>query len=162
MMDAEEAFQKMKKFIEILPPLTTPIKGKVLVMYLAASAESINIVLLTEREERQVPIYFVSRVLQGVELNYVALEKLILALVYAVRRLRRYFQAYPIMVLTNAPIKKTLTSLEKSGRIAKWAIKLEEHDIEFRERGSVQKQISKDFSIEMPSIGILDLMRQNK
>ncbi|GJS87745.1 reverse transcriptase domain-containing protein [Tanacetum coccineum] len=56
-------------------------------MHLAASAESISVVLLTERKERQVPIYFVRRVLQGAEFNYSALEKLILALVYATRRL---------------------------------------------------------------------------
>ncbi|GJS05028.1 reverse transcriptase domain-containing protein [Tanacetum coccineum] len=85
--DAEEAFQKMKKFMEILPTLTAQIKGKVLVMYLAASTESISVVLLAEREERQVPIFFVSRVLQGAELNYPGLEKLILALVHAARRL---------------------------------------------------------------------------
>ncbi|GJV60259.1 reverse transcriptase domain-containing protein [Tanacetum coccineum] len=65
------------------------LNGEVLVMYLRASAESISNVLLTEREERQVPIYFVSRVLQGAELNYPALEKLILALVHAARRLQR-------------------------------------------------------------------------
>ncbi|GJW85390.1 hypothetical protein Tco_0158535 [Tanacetum coccineum] len=35
--DVEEAFRKMKKFVEILPTLTAPIKGEVLVMYLAAS-----------------------------------------------------------------------------------------------------------------------------
>ncbi|GJU71075.1 reverse transcriptase domain-containing protein [Tanacetum coccineum] len=120
-------------------------------MYLAASKESISAVLLARREEREVPIYFVSRVLQGAELNYPTLEKLILALVYAVRRLRRYFQAYPIMVLTNAPIKQTLVSSEKSGRVAKWAIELGEHDIEFRERSSAKKQIPKDFSVEIPS-----------
>ncbi|GKF10449.1 reverse transcriptase domain-containing protein, partial [Tanacetum coccineum] len=68
--DAEEAFQKMKEFIEILPTLTAPIKGEVLVMYLAASTESISVVLLAEREKRQVLIYFVISVLQGAELNY--------------------------------------------------------------------------------------------
>ncbi|GJT24217.1 reverse transcriptase domain-containing protein [Tanacetum coccineum] len=112
---------------------------EVLVMYLAASTESISVVLLAEREERQVPIYFVSRVLQRVELNYPGLEKLILALVHAARRLQRYFQAHPIRVLTNAPIKKTLTSLEKSGRIAKWTIELGEHDIEFKGHDSIKK-----------------------
>ncbi|GKD81481.1 reverse transcriptase domain-containing protein [Tanacetum coccineum] len=87
--DAEKAFQKMKEFIEIPPTLTAPIKGEALVMYLAASMESISTILLDEREERQVPIYFVSRALQGAELNYSELEKLILALVYATRRLQR-------------------------------------------------------------------------
>ncbi|GJS33210.1 reverse transcriptase domain-containing protein [Tanacetum coccineum] len=43
-----------------------------------------------------------------------------------------------------------LVSSEKSGQVAKWAIKLGEHDIEFRERISAKKQIPKDFSVEMP------------
>ncbi|GJT30232.1 reverse transcriptase domain-containing protein [Tanacetum coccineum] len=75
--------------MEILPTLTALIKGEVLVMYLAASTKSISVVLLAEREGKQISIYFVSRVLQGAELNYPILEKVILALVHAARRLRR-------------------------------------------------------------------------
>ncbi|GKA98787.1 reverse transcriptase domain-containing protein, partial [Tanacetum coccineum] len=86
--DVEEAFRKMKEFIEIFLTLTSLIKVEVLVMYLTALAESISAVLLAEREKRQVPIYLVSSILQGSELNYPKLEKLILALVHAARRLR--------------------------------------------------------------------------
>ncbi|GJR79394.1 hypothetical protein Tco_0150179 [Tanacetum coccineum] len=49
-------------------------------MYLAASWESISAVLLVKKGKRQVPIYFVRQMLQGAELNYPELEKLILAL----------------------------------------------------------------------------------
>nr|GEV69919.1 hypothetical protein [Tanacetum cinerariifolium] len=56
----------------------------------------------------------------GAELNYPTLEKLILALVHAARRLRRYFQAHTVAILTNSPIKQALTKPEKSGRVAKW------------------------------------------
>ncbi|GJR48846.1 reverse transcriptase domain-containing protein [Tanacetum coccineum] len=85
--DVEEAFQKLKKFMEILPTLTAPIKGEVLVIYHATSTKSISVVLLIKRGEEQVHIYFVSRVLQGAELNYPGLEKLILVLVHTARRL---------------------------------------------------------------------------
>ncbi|GJT80799.1 reverse transcriptase domain-containing protein [Tanacetum coccineum] len=81
--DAKEALRKMKEFMK----LTAPIKGEVLVMYYVALTENISAALLEEREERQVPIYFPIRVLQGAELNYPQLEKLILALVHAARRL---------------------------------------------------------------------------
>ncbi|GJU91564.1 reverse transcriptase domain-containing protein [Tanacetum coccineum] len=64
-VDVEEAFRRMKELVEILPTLTAPIKSEVLVMYLTASVESIGVVLLAEREEKQVPIYFVRMVLQG-------------------------------------------------------------------------------------------------
>ncbi|GKF74099.1 reverse transcriptase domain-containing protein, partial [Tanacetum coccineum] len=92
--EAKAALQEMKEFVEILPTLTVPIQGEVLIMYLTASIESINAALFAKRKEEQVPIYFVSRVLQGDELNYPGLEKLILALVHTARRFRRYFQAH--------------------------------------------------------------------
>ncbi|GJZ49180.1 reverse transcriptase domain-containing protein [Tanacetum coccineum] len=148
--NAEKAFQRMKELMEILLTLTAPIKGKVLIMYLVALTESISAVLLMEREKRQVPIYFISRVLQEAELNYSRLEKLILALVHAARRLRRYFQAHLIRVLIDEPIKQTLADPEKLGRIAKCAIELGEHDIEVKGRDSIKGQIPANFLVETP------------
>ncbi|GKE41969.1 hypothetical protein Tco_1469253 [Tanacetum coccineum] len=71
-------------------------------------------------------------------------------LVHAARRLRRYFQAHPIQVLTDKPIKQILVRPEKSGRIAKWAIKLRERDIEFKGRDYVKRRIPADFLVETP------------
>ncbi|GJY30370.1 reverse transcriptase domain-containing protein [Tanacetum coccineum] len=47
------------------------------------------------------PLYRSTTHLQGAELNYPALKKLILALVHAARRLGRYFQAHTITVPTG-------------------------------------------------------------
>ncbi|GJX02884.1 reverse transcriptase domain-containing protein [Tanacetum coccineum] len=145
--EAEASLQDMNKFIEILPSLTTPVQGKVLMMYLTASTESISAALFAKREEEQVHIHFVSRVLQGAKLNNPGMEKLILALVHAAMRLQRYFQANMITVLINSPIKQTLMKPEKSRRVAKWTIELGEHDIVFQERGD---ETPKDFLIEVP------------
>ncbi|GJV26605.1 reverse transcriptase domain-containing protein [Tanacetum coccineum] len=82
------------------------------------------------------------------EQKYPELERLILALVYAVRKLRRYFQAHPIQVLSDMPIKKVLAKLKKLGRVAKWAIELGEHEIEFKGRNSIKGQILADFLAE--------------
>ncbi|GJU23460.1 reverse transcriptase domain-containing protein [Tanacetum coccineum] len=71
-------------------------------------------------------------VLKGAELNYLIMEKLVLALIHAARRLQRYFQAHNITVLTNKPIRLLLSKPEKSGRVARWAIELGEHEIKFR------------------------------
>nr|GFB21339.1 reverse transcriptase domain-containing protein [Tanacetum cinerariifolium] len=65
-------------------------------MYLSATHGAISAVLLTERGMAQTPVYFISRALQGLELNYSPMEKLVLSLVFAAKRLRRYFQAHPI------------------------------------------------------------------
>nr|GEU48520.1 hypothetical protein [Tanacetum cinerariifolium] len=102
---ADEAFRRMKELLEALPTVTAPIKGETLIMYLAALEESISAILMAERGKKQIPVYFVSRTLQGAELGYPELEKLILALVYTARRLQRYFQAHPIEVLRKNSVK---------------------------------------------------------
>lgn len=149
--EANEAFEDMKKYITNLPTMVAPKQGETLIMYIASSKECVSAVLLAERDKRQVPIYFISRVLQGAEMNYPELEKLVLALIHATRRLRRYFQAHPIVVLTNKPIKQILAKPEKSGRVAKWAIELGEHDVEFKSRTSVKGQVLADFLAETDS-----------
>ncbi|GJR75356.1 reverse transcriptase domain-containing protein [Tanacetum coccineum] len=88
--------------------LTAPEEQEKLIVYLAASKEAVSAVLMTEREARQMPIYFVSRALRGPEVNYTSMEKLVLALVHASKMLKRYFQAHPIIVVTNQPIKNIL------------------------------------------------------
>ncbi|GJR98624.1 reverse transcriptase domain-containing protein [Tanacetum coccineum] len=93
-----------------------------------------------------------SKMLQGAELEYPELEKLILALIYIARRLQRYLQAHPIQILTDKPIKQILTRPEKSGRIAKWAIEIGEHEIEFQGCNSVKGHILADFLAETPSV----------
>lgn len=53
-------------------------------------------------------MYFVSKVLQGPESRYLAIEKAALAMVFTVRRLRHYFQSFIVIVKTDLPICKVL------------------------------------------------------
>nr|GEZ71375.1 reverse transcriptase domain-containing protein [Tanacetum cinerariifolium] len=78
--EAEGAFKKMKQSVAKLSMLTAPKEKEELIMYLAAAKEAIITVLMTERDGKQVPVYFVSRALQEPEINYTPMEKLILAL----------------------------------------------------------------------------------
>ena len=57
------------------------------------------------------------------------MEKLAFVLVIATRRLKPYFQAHTIIVLTDKPLRKAMNSLEAAGRMALWAIELSEFDI---------------------------------
>nr|GEY75366.1 reverse transcriptase domain-containing protein [Tanacetum cinerariifolium] len=77
---AEDVFKQMKRLIVELHMLTAPIEKEELIVYLAATKEAVSAVLMAERETKQMPIYFVSRDLQGPEINYIPMEKLVLAL----------------------------------------------------------------------------------
>ncbi|GJZ79577.1 reverse transcriptase domain-containing protein [Tanacetum coccineum] len=148
--EAEAAFKQMKKLIAELPMLTAPKEKEELIVYLAAAKEAISAVLMTDREGKQVPVYFVIRALRGSEINYTPMEKLVLALLSASKRLKRYFQAHTIVVITDQPIKQLLSSLEISGRMLKWKFELEGYDIQYRPRTSIKGQILADFIVERP------------
>ncbi|GKA04746.1 reverse transcriptase domain-containing protein [Tanacetum coccineum] len=77
-----------------------------------------------------------------------ASEKSISAILMA-KRGKKQILVY--FVLSDKLLKQILARLEKSGRIAKWAIELGEHEIEFRRRNSVKGQILADFLAETPS-----------
>ncbi|GJW58793.1 reverse transcriptase domain-containing protein [Tanacetum coccineum] len=153
--EAREAFQELKAHLKSLPALTVPTPGEELILHLAATREAISSVLMTERDHIQKPIYFVSKALQGLEVNYPTLEKLALALVHTTRR--RYFQAYTICVLTNQPIRQVLLKPKNSGRLAKWAIKLGEHDITYKPQTTVKGHILAYFVVESTIKGVQDI-----
>nr|GFB92669.1 reverse transcriptase domain-containing protein [Tanacetum cinerariifolium] len=79
------------------------------------------------------------------------MEKLVLSMVFAAKRLRRYFQAHPIVVITDQPIKQVMSRPDATGRLQQWSIMLGEHNITYRPRTSIKGQILADFLNEMPS-----------
>ncbi|GJS64692.1 reverse transcriptase domain-containing protein [Tanacetum coccineum] len=160
--EAESAFKQMKKFIADFPTLTTPEEKEELIVYLAAAKEAVSVVLMTKREAKQMPIYFVSRALRGPEVNYTLMEKLGLALVHASKHLKRYFQAHPIIVVTDQPIKQVLSKPEVAGRLQKWSIELGEYGIHYRPRVSVKGQILADFIVERLEEDSLDTSMEVK
>ncbi|GJX72682.1 reverse transcriptase domain-containing protein, partial [Tanacetum coccineum] len=98
---AEQAFNQLKQHLSDLPLLVAPKPKEELIVYLSATHEAISAVLMTERGTVQMPIYFVSRALQGPELNYTPMEKLVLSLVFAAKRLRRTIYKNGAFMLGN-------------------------------------------------------------
>nr|GEU42224.1 reverse transcriptase domain-containing protein [Tanacetum cinerariifolium] len=139
--EAEQAFKQMKQHLSELPLLVAPKPKEELIIYLSATYGAISAVLMTESKVTQTPIYFISHALQGPELNYTPMEKLVLSLVFAAKRLRRYFQAHPITVITEQPIKQIMSRLDVAGRPQKWSIMLGEHNITYRPRTSGARHI---------------------
>ena len=73
---------------------------------------------------------------------------MIFALVMAAQKLKPYFQAHTIIVLTNQPLKRAMSSPEATGRMALWAIELSEFDVQYRPRTAVKGQVVADFIAE--------------
>lgn len=114
------------------------------------SNEAISLVLVVEKEGRQTSVYFVNQALQGPETKYPSLERPVLALIYAARRLRWYFQEHQIEVLTNCLIKYILLKPKMSGHLAKYAIELGKHDISYCPRTNIKGKVLANFLLEIP------------
>ena len=80
------------------------------------------------------------------------MEKLILELVTAARKLRPYFQAHTIEVPTEYPMKQVLHKPETSGRLMKWAIELSEFDIRYKLKIAIKGQVLANFVMEFTSV----------
>ncbi|MFS7989551.1 putative ribonuclease H [Helianthus anomalus] len=141
----------MKQHLASLPDIAAPETGELISVYLSVADEAISAVLTIERDKAQVPVYFFSKTLKLAETKYPPLEKLALALVQTARRLRRYFQAHPIQVVTDQPVKNVLEKPENSGRLAKWAVELGEHNITYVPRKAIKAQVLTDFLVEVPN-----------
>ena len=95
--------------------LSPSIPGEELSLYLAMSPHAVSLVLIREEGKIQNPVYYINRAPIGVEGRYLLMEKLAFALVTASRKLRHYFQAHVINVLTDHPLKKAMNKLEAVG-----------------------------------------------
>ena len=76
------------------------------------------------------------------------MEKLAFALVTVARKLKLYFQAYTIILLTGQPLKRAMSSPEATGQMALWAIELSEFNIQYRPRIAIKGQVVTDFITE--------------
>ncbi|GFS34945.1 hypothetical protein Acr_00g0036910 [Actinidia rufa] len=95
----------LKEYLGSPPLLTVPTPGEDLYVYLSISPTAVSVVLIREEDQVQKPIYYVSKVLMGAEARYPRIKKLAYALMITARKLRHYFQAHPIIVLTDQPLK---------------------------------------------------------
>jgi hypothetical protein len=89
--ECEDAFRELKVSLTSTPVLTKPMAGDTLILYLGVTDEVVSAVLIREEGKDQFLIYFVSRALQGAEVNYQRLEKVAFTLLIASRKLRPYF-----------------------------------------------------------------------
>ena len=101
------------------PPLLSPSQpGEELFLYLAVSPATVSATLIREEEKVQKPVYYTSRVLHGAEERYLPMEKLAFVLVTVARKLKPYFQAHTIVVLTDRPLWRAMSNPDAAGRLA--------------------------------------------
>lgn len=99
-----KAFKEPKSYLGRPPLLSRPKKGEELKLYLTVFDHAISVVLVREVKVQQRAMYYVSRVILVPQMRYTKTKQLILALMMVAQKLRPYFEAHVILVLTNLPL----------------------------------------------------------
>ena len=146
--ECQKAFEDLKRYLSSPPLLSPSMPGEELYLYIAVSQAAVSAALVRDDGGSQRPVYFISRAFRGAEERYPRMEKLAFALITAARKLKPYFQAHAIVVLTDQPLKIAMSSPEAVGRMALWAIELSEFDVQYRPRTAIKGQIVADFITE--------------
>ena len=115
--ECEAMFQELKRYLSNLPLLSPSKEGENLYLYLTVSTIAVSATLIREEAKKQLPIYYVSQAFQGAESSFPRIEKIAFALIVASRKLRQYFQANPILVMTDQSIKKSMNKPKAAGKM---------------------------------------------
>uniref|UniRef100_A0A2N9GLY1 Integrase catalytic domain-containing protein n=1 Tax=Fagus sylvatica TaxID=28930 RepID=A0A2N9GLY1_FAGSY len=150
--ECQEAFERIQVIMTKLPTVCAPTAGKPLRLYLASNSQAIGALVAQEDDDGiEQPVYYVSRGLKDTETRYSVAERACLALVYASQRLRHYFLAHKIQLMTKShPIRSLLQRPVLSGRLAQWLLQLSQYEISTETPTAIKSQAIADLLAQFP------------
>ena len=149
----QEAFDKIKEYLTHPPVLMPPRPHIPLLLYLTVTDTAAGAMLAQYMEEsrKERAIYYVSRKLVVSELNYSALEKACVSLVWVTQRLRHYMLAFSIQLISRMdPLKYLFERPALSSRMAKWLLLLTEFEITYVTQKSIKGKAIADYLADNP------------
>ncbi|KAK3038600.1 hypothetical protein RJ639_027263 [Escallonia herrerae] len=134
-----------------------------MILYTVAMDTSLGALLAQHNDQgKENALYYLSSTLVGAELRYTAMEKVCLALVFALQKLKHYLGEHEIRLISRAdPLKYILATPVLTRQLARWAVILHQFNIEYVPQKAVKGQALTDFLAAHPVLDdsplVLDL-----
>ena len=163
--DQRDAFECIKSCLTQSPILKYPDFTREFIIHTDASGYGIGAVLAQMQrspltnQETEVVIAYSSKHLTDREVKWSTTEKEALAIIHAIDVFKPYLYGRKFTVFTDhKPLEWLMSKAEPSGRLARWALKIQEYDIEIGYRTGKSNQNADSLSrIPLLSIATLSL-----
>ncbi|CAN6720978.1 unnamed protein product [Malus baccata var. baccata] len=143
----EQAFNHLKDLLTSAPIITPPDWSTPFELMCDASDYAIGAVLGQRKSKLPHVIYYASRTLNDVQLNYSTTEKELLAVVFALDKFRSYLIGTKVIVFTDhVALKYLFTKKEAKPRLIRWMLLLQEFDIEIRDKKGSENVVADHLS----------------
>ncbi|KAL1232310.1 Retrovirus-related Pol polyprotein from transposon 17.6 [Trichinella spiralis] len=128
--NSQAAFDCLKNCLTSAPTLCAPNFADSFQVTTDASGTGLDAIL----EQRGRVIAFASRSLRKSERNYSAIEKECLAIIFALKTFRHYLLGRSFTILSDHTPLQWLAAQKMDGRLARWALSLQEYDYDIKYR----------------------------
>ncbi|XP_060202223.1 uncharacterized protein LOC132630681 [Lycium barbarum] len=132
--------------------LASLVPGKPLILHVSAQERSVGALLAQENSEgKENALYYLSRIMTPNELKYSPMEKLCLALVFSIQKMKHYFQAHIVRLISKAnPIKFVMSKPILSDRLVRWYLQFQQFEVVYVPQIAVKGQALADFLADRP------------
>src|SRR5436190_4917647 len=151
-----ECFEKCKTLLSNDPILKYPDFTKDFILTTDASNYAIGAVLSQkDKNNKDLPIAYISRTLNTHEINYSTIEKELLAIVWSTKQFRPYLLGHKFKIITDHRPLVWLNSLkEPNQKLIRWKLKLEEFNYTIEYKKGCQNVVADALSRIRPEFKI--------